>query len=114
MKVGIDIVKIGRFSRLIEDYGERFLRRVFTEREIEECMGRKRNIECLAGRFAVKEAVIKTLGGGFLYRKIEVLRSEGGRPHVDVKLNLPYRWDVSISHDGEVAVAIALMFVDNK
>jgi len=62
--IGIDIVEIARMRRLVERYGERFLRRVFTEGERAYAMQRRDPIPSLAARFAAKEAGLKALGAG--------------------------------------------------
>ncbi|MGH9585451.1 MAG: holo-ACP synthase [Acidobacteriaceae bacterium] len=81
---GIDVVEIDRIANTIERYGERFLRRVFTQGEIAYC-GRKRNCaESFAARFAAKEAGAKALGTGIqhgvTWTEIEVRRAAGERP----------------------------------
>ena len=58
---GVDIIEIPRVGRVAERYGERFLRRIYTDREIAYCRGRAPQ---LASRFAAKEAVMKALGTG--------------------------------------------------
>src|SRR5699024_6388069 len=71
--VGIDIIEIARIKRTIDDFGERFLRRVYTERERERYRGR---VNELAARFAAKEATSKTLGTGIVgirWREMELL-----------------------------------------
>ena len=62
LRVGVDIVSVERFERARQRWGHRFLRRVFTEAELQECQGR---IQSLAARFAAKEAVMKVLGTGY-------------------------------------------------
>ena len=62
--VGIDLCSVERIEDLDRRYGERFLRRVFTERELSRCRNPRRRHECLAGRFAAKEASLKALGTG--------------------------------------------------
>jgi holo-[acyl-carrier protein] synthase len=62
--IGTDIVECPRIGRMIELYGELFLRRIYTEREIRHCQSRKHAIEHFAGRWAAKEAVHKALGTG--------------------------------------------------
>src|SRR5437660_6299023 len=59
--VGIDIIEVERVRKVYEHHGERFLKRVYTEREILQCRGK---VPRLAGRFAVKEAISKALGTG--------------------------------------------------
>lgn len=79
--IGIDATDIPRIARTLERYGDRFLRRVFTEGEIAYCMRRRHPSIHLAGRFAAKEAAMKALGTGHtpevLWRDVEVVRHSG-------------------------------------
>src|SRR5579859_6024944 len=59
--VGIDIIEVDRVRKVFERHGERFLQRVFTPLEVQQCRGK---ITRLAGRFAAKEAISKALGTG--------------------------------------------------
>ena len=59
--IGVDIIEIERIQRVAKDYGDRFLRRIYTEGEIEYARGRAPQ---LASRFAAKAAVMKLLGTG--------------------------------------------------
>jgi holo-[acyl-carrier protein] synthase len=60
--IGTDIVECLRIGRMIEQHGEVFLLRVYTEREIRYCQSRKRATEQFAAHWAAKEAVLKALG----------------------------------------------------
>jgi holo-[acyl-carrier protein] synthase len=62
--IGFDATDIPRVADVFRRYGDRFLRRVFTEREIAYCTRRRDPVPHLAGRFAVKEATMKALGTG--------------------------------------------------
>jgi holo-[acyl-carrier protein] synthase len=78
--VGIDIIEISRIQRSYNDFGERFLNRVYTERERERYRGR---VNELAARFAAKEATSKALGTGIIgirWREMEVLPNRRGKP----------------------------------
>jgi len=78
--VGIDLIEIPRIQRAIDDFGERFLKRVYTERERERYRGRTNE---LAARFAAKEATSKALGTGIIgihWREMEVLPNRRGKP----------------------------------
>lgn len=78
--VGVDIIEIARIQRTYDDFGERFLKRVFTERERERYRGR---VNELAARFAAKEATSKALGTGIVgirWREMEVLPNRRGKP----------------------------------
>jgi holo-[acyl-carrier protein] synthase len=84
--IGNDIVECLRIGRMIEEHGELFLNRVYTEREVRYCQARKRAVEHFAGRWAAKEAVLKCLGSGWrkglCWTDIEVRNDPSGRPVV--------------------------------
>ena len=79
----MDATDLPRVAELVERYGDRFLRRVFTDGEIAYCTKRRDPVPHLAGRFAVKEAAMKALGTGqsrgVMWKDIEVVRA-GGPP----------------------------------
>jgi holo-[acyl-carrier protein] synthase len=78
--IGVDIIEIPRIQRVLEIYGERFLQRVYTERERERYRGR---VSELAARFAAKEATSKALGlgiRGIHWREMEILPNRRGKP----------------------------------
>jgi holo-[acyl-carrier protein] synthase len=79
--LGVDLTDIPRIAATYERYGERFLRRIFTDGEIAYCMRRRDPLPSLAGRFASKEAAMKALGTGHsqgvLWKDIEVVRRYG-------------------------------------
>ena len=83
--LGFDATDIPRVADMLERYGERFLRRVFTDGEIAYCTRRRHPAPHLAGRFAAKEAAMKALGTGHsrgvLWKDIEVFRL-GGPPQL--------------------------------
>lgn len=82
--LGTDIVEITRIGQMIERHGELFLQRVYTEEEIRYCQKRKEAMQHYAGRWAAKEAVMKTLGTGFTrgvgWQDIEVFTLKSGQP----------------------------------
>jgi holo-[acyl-carrier protein] synthase len=79
--IGLDATDIPRLAQAVERYGDRFLRRVFTEGEIAYCTRRRNPAPHLAGRFAAKEAAMKALGTGHsqgvIWKDIEVVRGSG-------------------------------------
>ena len=81
---GIDIAEVPRIRDVIERHGERFLKRIFTEGEIQYCESKANRVERYAARFAAKEAGMKAIGTGWnhgvCWRDIEVARKPGGRP----------------------------------
>jgi holo-[acyl-carrier protein] synthase len=114
-ELGIDIIKVARIRAAIARFGERFSRRVLTEGERRYVRNRPENF---AGRWAAKEAVSKVLGLGVRgvgWRDIEIVRLPTGQPSVRLDGRAAQRADqlgmgriaVSISHEGEYAVAIA-------
>lgn len=117
---GIDLVECARIRELADRYGDRFLHRVFTEKELAYCLPRQRKWEHLAGRFAAKEAVLKVLGTGWrekiAWTDIEVTNDPAGQPHVALvnepveickKLGIE-RIIISISHTENYATASAI------
>ena len=83
---GIDIAEVERIRQAIERFGERFLRRVFTDDEMRYCDTKANRVERYAARFAAKEAAMKALGTGWnhgvRWRDIEVRRQPGSRPTI--------------------------------
>jgi holo-[acyl-carrier protein] synthase len=79
--IGLDATEIDRIEAAVARFGDRFLRRVFTEGEIAYATRRRNPAPHLAGRFAAKEAAMKALGTGHsqgvLWRDIEVVRVSG-------------------------------------
>lgn len=116
IRAGIDLVRVERLAGLDPAIRARFLRRVFTPAEQAQADGRD---ESLSGLFAAKEAVSKALGcgiGQISWQEIEILRESSGEPRLilhgaaktlaDQKGLL--QWSVSITHEGEMAAAVAL------
>jgi holo-[acyl-carrier protein] synthase len=83
---GVDLIEIERVKAAHEKHGERFIKRLFTEKEAAYCLKKKDPYPSLAGRFAAKEAVIKSFGHGFGGRwkwvQIEVVREMSGKPTI--------------------------------
>ncbi len=116
LRTGVDLVEIARLEGLNPAIRQRFLRRVFTGRELEAA---GESWASLAGRFAAKEAVAKALGCGIgpvAWQEIEVLRGAGGEPVLALHgqaLALAEQqglsvWSVSISHSRSHAVALVV------
>ncbi|MCK9375982.1 MAG: holo-ACP synthase [Syntrophobacterales bacterium] len=87
--IGVDLVKVARIQRVLESYGDRFLDRVFTPREIAYCRGKAWAAGALAMRFAAKEAFSKALGvglrrDGIRWREVEVIPNPMGKPELYV------------------------------
>jgi holo-[acyl-carrier protein] synthase len=82
--MGVDLIEIERVRQAHLRYGQRFIDRLFTKSEAQYCLRKKDPYPSLAGRFAAKEATIKSFGHGFGGRwkwiQIEVVRELSGRP----------------------------------
>jgi holo-[acyl-carrier protein] synthase len=118
---GIDIAEVPRIAESINRFGERFIRRVFTEGEIRYCDTKANRFERYAARFAAKEAAMKALGTGWnngvRWRDVEVVREPGGRPtikfhgtaiEVAARLNAK-NISLSITHTAEQAMASVIL-----
>ena len=114
-ELGIDIIKVERIAAALKKFGDRFPRRVLTEAEQRYVRNRPENF---AGRWAAKEAVSKVLGLGVRgvgWTEIEIQRLPTGAPAVRLSGRAKRRAEqlgmgriaVSISHEGDYAVAIA-------
>ena len=62
--IGIDVVEISRILSSMEEFGDKFLARIFTDRERAYCERQKRPEMHYAARFAAKEAISKAFGTG--------------------------------------------------
>jgi holo-[acyl-carrier protein] synthase len=84
--IGSDIVECLRIGRMIEQHGELFLARIYTEREVLLCQSRRRSTEHFAAHWAAKEAVMRALGSpwrrGLEWTDIEVREDADGVPQV--------------------------------
>jgi holo-[acyl-carrier protein] synthase len=116
--LGIDIIEIPRIRQALSVWGDRFMRRIFTAKEVELYGGRP---ESLAVRFAGKEAVFKALGRSgllFSWQDVEILSMEDGRPQLKISgavlkqaNELGVRsLEISLSHSRENAVALVMGF----
>ena len=117
--IGIDICEVKRFDRLKRN--DLFLKRVFSEKELEFCLKRKNINQCLAARFAAKEAFLKAIGTGlvkgFRLKEIIVEKDNMGKPFINLegetkicyeKINAKNIY-LSISHENDFAVAVVII-----
>ncbi|OGI19559.1 MAG: holo-[acyl-carrier-protein] synthase [Candidatus Melainabacteria bacterium RIFOXYA12_FULL_32_12] len=124
--LGTDICEIDRIQAIYDKYGEKFLKKTFTDAEIRYCLSKPRQIGSrLAVRFATKEAASKALGvginklgwnKGINWKDIELIRQENGS--VSIKLyDKAYnfarelgitKWSVSVSHSKDNAISTVI------
>ncbi|MBD3168223.1 MAG: holo-[acyl-carrier-protein] synthase [candidate division Zixibacteria bacterium] len=116
--IGIDIIEIERIKNVIDKWGDRFLRKVYTPWEISYCQEKAYPEYSFAARFAVKEAVFKALGGGteigIKWTSIEVVNHRSGKPMIKMGGKVKEIVGegeilISISHTHRYAVAQALL-----
>ncbi len=118
---GVDLIEVARIAHSIERYGERFLRRVYTDHEIAYCRGRRVSAESFAARFAAKEAGAKALGTGIsrgvTWNEFQVARNPGGRPVLELRGRAALLAEelgvraisLSLTHTGSLAMATVVM-----
>lgn len=112
---GTDIIEVDRVRTSIENVGEKFLKKVFTDKEIRYCESKKiQKYQHYAGRFAAKEAVFKAISRqledkySVCWKDIEVENDSQGRPSVNlfnVDMKKIENIDISISHCKSYATA---------
>ncbi len=119
--VGIDCIRIRRIARAYHRRPERFLNKIFTEKEIEILHAKKNPFPSMAALFATKEAVAKALGCGIGqvgWREMEILPGEKGKPLAFLR-GAALSWaekqgiqgvEVSMSHDAPYAIAQAIAY----
>jgi holo-[acyl-carrier protein] synthase len=121
IRTGIDLIEVNRLKGLNPAIRQRFLKRVFTENELQENTDQTSGEAwaSLAGRFAAKEAVAKALGCGIgpvRWQEIEIRRGADGEPvlhlHGEAQRKAGEQgllsWSISISHTKDVAAAVAV------
>lgn len=114
--IGNDIIEISRIEKAVSK--DIFVKKIYTEKEIEYIKSKGNRAETYAGKFSAKEAVSKALGTGvrnFSPADIEILNDTLGKPYVIFrnsieKFNNIYQCDISISHCKEYAAAVAVIF----
>jgi len=118
--LGFDATDIPRVREVFTRYGDRFLRRIFTDGEIAYCTRQRDPVPSLAGRFAAKEAAMKALGtghsNGVLWRDVEVVR-RGGPPQLQLHGAAARRFEaigglssqLTITHSDALALAQVIL-----
>lgn len=121
IKVGIDIIEVDRIKNSIEDLGEKFINKIFTDKEVEYCKGTRNSMyQHYAARFAAKEATFKAISTllkdkySISWKNVQVVNDENGKPtlqfisltkEIEKELNKIESLDISISHLKEYAIA---------
>jgi holo-[acyl-carrier protein] synthase len=118
---GVDLIEIERIAHSIERYGDRFLRRIYTDHEIAYCTSKRSSAESFAARFAAKEAGAKALGTGIsrgvTWIEFQISRQPGGRPVLELRGRAALlarelgvkTISLSLTHTGNLAMATVMM-----
>jgi len=115
-EIGIDIEKINRFNDKQYLKNNSFLKKIFTQKEIDYCFSKKNISTHLAGRYAAKEAIVKALSPIceeiLTYDKIEILNNSNGVPEVSIHKNElnKLKIKISISHNEDDAIAMVIVY----
>lgn len=132
IRTGIDIIEVDRIKDAIEELGDNFLKRIYTDNEINYC--NKSNLmkyQHFAARFAVKEAVFKAISEyiegrkDILWKDIEVFNFDSGKPYINVENllknikkdadNIKIKdTDISISHIKNYAIANVVILIEEE
>lgn len=113
LRNGVDLIETHRVQDALDRFGQRFLQRIYTPRELEIC---KDQIQSLAARWAAKEAVAKAFCtgiGDISFQEIEILRGPRQEPvlHLHGAAEKLARdtgltnWSISLSHTETHAIA---------
>tara|TARA_B100001559_G_C16444452_1_gene596058 strand:- start:401 stop:754 length:354 start_codon:yes stop_codon:yes gene_type:complete len=106
--VGIDLSNIDRFKKKTFQENKSFYRKIFTEKEISYCLKYKNYYERFAGKFAVKEALIKSINQKIHPCKIETSHIKS-KPMIKlIGIKEKYQFCVSLSHENNFAIAIVI------
>ena len=122
--LGIDIIEIARIKKSIDNYGDKFLDKVFTDEEIKYCNSKFNKFQHYAARFAAKEAVYKALASGWQeglrWKDIEIQNDNSGMPSIKPSgklktfLSENTQLRISISHSYNYVTSVAIIFKNNS
>ena len=107
--IGIDIIEVSRFRRKKYEENRNFYKKIFVKSEINYCLKFKNSAERFAGKFAIKEAVIKSIPEKIGLHDIEIVYVNR-KPRIRLKNSLRKKYDfiVSVSHEKEFAIGIVI------
>lgn len=120
---GTDIIEISRIKESIDELQDKFINKIYTEKEIQYCESKKAvKYQHYAARFAAKEAIFKALSNilkdkyDMGWQNAEVLNDDKGKPYIhfiDREFGQIKSMDISISHCKEYAVANVVIVYEN-
>lgn len=128
IKVGTDIIQVNRIKETIDDLGQGFINKIYTQDEINYCQHTKKMMaQHYAARFAAKEATFKAISSllkdkySISWKNVQIVNDENGKPHlkfvtltkeVEKMLKKIISIDVSLSHLEEYAIATVTVLIE--
>lgn len=103
LKLGTDILYIPRLKKIIKN-NESFIKRVYTEKEIELANKLTNPLYFYATRFTAKEAIMKATDCKYDFREIEILKEKSGKPIAKIITNSNVKIELSLSYDNDYAI----------
>ncbi len=116
--IGIDVVDLDRFQQAMTRWGDRFIHKILTRREIALCNRKGSAVASMAARFAAKEAFIKCLTEAeyraFRWHRIEILSDKNGKPFIHLSSELKKIFSThqiltSLTHSRLTAAAVVMI-----
>lgn len=118
--IGIDIIEIERIKKSVDQYGDHFLTKIYTETEIEYAKSKYNMYQHFAARFAAKEAIYKALSSDtdkiYSWHDVEIYNERNGLPKVNFYgelkdyLNEDKQLKISMSHSENYVTCVAILF----
>ena len=118
--IGIDIIEIDRIKESVDDYGEQFLHKIYTENEIKYCLSKNDKYQHLAARFAAKEAIYKAISSNWQselsWQDMEIINAPNGMPevkfrgHLEKFLSTDKELKISMSHSRDYVTCVAIVY----
>jgi len=106
--IGIDIIEVSRFRRKKYEENKNFYKKIFVKSEINYCLKFKNSAERFAGKFALKEALIKSIDRKIGFSEIETSHLKS-KPIVKIKKSKEkYNFIASLSHENDFAIAVVI------
>jgi len=121
--IGVDIIEISRIKKSIEKFGDKFLNKIYTGKELDYCETKKNKYQHYAARFAAKEAIYKAMSTGWkkgaTWKNIEIYNEPNGMPKVRLFgelndfVNPDKELQISMSHSDNYVAVVAILYTKN-
>ncbi|WKZ71270.1 MAG: holo-ACP synthase [Melioribacteraceae bacterium] len=122
--IGVDIIEIDRIKKSIEKFGDKFLNKIYTEKELQYCESKKNKYQHYAARFAAKEAIYKAMSTGWKkgtsWKNIEIYNEPNGMPNVHLFgqlndfINPDKELKITMSHSDNYVTVFAILYTKNS